>query len=273
MATFARDGFIATGGQTAFTISFSFEQNADVNLSSNGTELTLASGAGNFTVSGTTATLGTGATADDVIRIWRTTSQSTRSVTYNSPPAPTDTDLNTDSIQAFYMAQEAMDASGLGSGGIGAGIHQVVNTLDSAVTTGATAMPIDDTIPQDTEGFSFMTRAITPNDVSNILVIDVTFVGACNVAGDVGFAIFSDQDSSANANAAILHTVVTANDVFTVRLRHYMTAATTTATTFDFRVGNAAGDTITHNGTAAGRIFGGVAGMSSFTITELRQTP
>ena len=272
MATFARDGFIATAAQTAFTISFSFEQNADVNLSSNGTELTLSSGAGNFTVSGTTATLGTGATAGDVIRIWRTTSQSTRSVTYNSPPAPTDTDLNTDSLQAFYMAQEAMDASGLGSGGVGSGIHQRVNTNYSAVVTGGTALPIDDTAPQDTEGAEFMTRVITPNDVSNILVVEALFVGACAGAGDLAIALFSDQDSTANAQAVAMTTVVAANDVFTLKLRFQFVAATVSATSFSIRAGNAAGDTVTMNGSAAARLFGGIT-QSYLSVTEYRQTP
>lgn len=272
MATFARDGFIATAAQTAFTISFSFEANADVNLSSNGVELTQASGAGNFTVSGTTATLGTAASADDVIRIWRATSQTTRSVTYNSPPAPTDSDLNSDSIQAFYMAQEAMDAAGLGNGGIGTGIFQRQNTNFSAVATGSTALPIDDTAPQDTEGAEFMTRAITPNDVSNILVVEALFVGACAGTGDLAMALFSDQDSTANAQAVSMTTVVAANDVFTLRLRFSFTAATLTATTFSIRVGNAAGDTVTMNGSAASRLFGGIT-QSYLSVTEYRQTP
>ena len=273
MATFARDGFIATNAQTAFTISFSFEANGDINLSSNGTELTQASGAGNYTVSGTTATLGTAATTGDVIRIWRTTSQATRSTVYASPPAPTDTDLNTDSLQAFYMAQEAMDAAGLGSGGVGAGIFQRLSTSYSALSAPAgVAMPVDDTIPQDTEGAEYMSRAITADDVSNVWEIEVLFVGAAAAAGDVVMALFSDTDSTANALCAAMVTVSAADDVFTLRLRHRMTAATLSATAMTVRVGNAAGDISTRNGSAGSRLLGGTP-QSYITVTEYRQTP
>ena len=273
MAQYARDGFIATSAQTTFTISFSFEQNTDVHLSSQGVELTQASGSGNFTISGTTATLGTGATTGDVIWIWRATSQTSRTVTYNSPPAPSDSDLNADSLQAFYMAQEALDAAGARASGLAFALVQQVRDLNTAVTTGGTALPIDDTIPQDGEGAEFFTVAITPDDLSNPVLIEMTFTGACAGTGDLAFALFSDQDGTANAMAVVAHTVVAANDVFTVTLRHYLAAnATVSATTFSIRAGNAAGDTVTMNGSAGARLFGGLS-ESLFTVTELRQTP
>ena len=55
------------------------------------------------------------------------------------------------------------------------GTVQVVNTQTGAVDTGTTAMPCDDTIPQNTEGDEFMTLAITPTSATNKLKIDVVF--------------------------------------------------------------------------------------------------
>ena len=51
---------------------------------------------------------------------------------------------------------------------------QVVNTQTGAVATGTTVMPIDDTIPQNTEGDQYMTLAITPTHASNKLLIEVS---------------------------------------------------------------------------------------------------
>jgi len=63
------------------------------------------------------------------------------------------------------IAGTAVKAGALGK------VLQVVNVTDSAVATGTTQMPSDDTIPQNTEGNELMTLAITPTNSSNILLI------------------------------------------------------------------------------------------------------
>lgn len=111
---FARDTYTATGGQTNFAITFSYITDPDhIDVYQNGSQLT--HGAGNdFTISGgTTVVLNSGATADDTIAIIRNTSRSTRLVDWSVPSAMTETDLDNDSLQAFYMAQEALDTTGL----------------------------------------------------------------------------------------------------------------------------------------------------------------
>ena len=64
-----------------------------------------------------------------------------------------------------------MDASS--SGGK---IIQVVNTQDGAVATSTITIPMDDTIPQNTEDDEYMTLTITPNSTSNKLLIEVVFL-------------------------------------------------------------------------------------------------
>jgi len=147
-------------------------------------------------------------------------------------------------------------------------VLQVVNFQTSAVATGTTLTPNDDTIPQNTEGTEFMTLAITPTSASSKLKIDVaTFICGSDTIR-LTTALF--QDSTADALAAVMSTPGFANiggsgpSGFT----HYMTAGTTSATTFKVRIGGNSSVTITLNGQSGTRRFGGVA-SSSITITEV----
>lgn len=154
------------------------------------------------------------------------------------------------------------------SGGSGK-VVQVVNTQTGAVATGSTYIPDDDSIPQNTEGDQYMSLAITPTNASNILKIDVVFNGGCSEATRwTTVALF--QDSGANALAAGREYNSVATAFATVAFSHYMTAGTTSATTFKVRAGgdiNGA-SSMTFNGQGGSRKLGGVL-ASSITITEL----
>lgn len=145
-------------------------------------------------------------------------------------------------------------------------IVQVVNTQTGAVATTTTIMPFDDTIPQITEGGEFMTRAITPTSASNILKIDVLLNVAPGNLGYVTAALF--QDSTANALAVGAH-YETASTYCQIAFTHFMTAGTTSATTFRVRAGQNLAGTLTVNGDGGARRLGGVL-MSSITITEIK---
>ena len=145
-------------------------------------------------------------------------------------------------------------------------VIQTLATQSGAVATGTTAIPFDDTIPQITEGTEFMTRAITPNNTSNTLIIEVTFFATQNGTDQICVALF--QDATANALAAVNFRAISGdNNVCT--FTHTMAAGTTSATTFRVRAGTAAGNTVTFNGTAGGRLYGGVA-ASSVVIQEIK---
>jgi len=170
------------------------------------------------------------------------------------------------SVDADSLATAAVTSGKLASG-TGGKVVQVVNVMNGAVATGTTVMPVDDTIPQKTEGVELMTLAITPTNASNKLFIEcVAHIN--NTDGSArwrGGALF--QDSTANALAA---QAVSASSTFrsVINFSHYMTAGTTSETTFKLRAGGAGAGTQTFNGHAGSRHFGGVM-ASSITITEI----
>lgn len=145
---------------------------------------------------------------------------------------------------------------------------QVVNTMNGAVATGSTLIPADDTIPQSTEGDQYMSLTITPKSSSNVLRIDVTFNGSLSVlTGNNHLAVALFQDSAANALAATSTRPANAAVYQTFNFTHYMTAGTTSATTFKVRAGPSSAATLTFNGESGARLLGGVS-ASSITITE-----
>lgn len=156
-------------------------------------------------------------------------------------------------------------ADGVGSSGK---VVQVVNTQTGAVASGTTGIPVDDTIPQNTEGVEYMTLSITPTNSSNKLRIDVVLF-ATSLNSGVWLIVGLFQDSTADAiavGATFNYNVATAGQ--NVAFTHYMTAGTTSATTFKVRAGTHNGTSLTINGQSGGRLWGGVV-ASSITITEI----
>jgi hypothetical protein len=154
-------------------------------------------------------------------------------------------------------------------GGSGA-LVQVVNTQTGTFTSGATQLPFDSSIPQNNEGDEYMTLAVTPTDAGNMLRIEVLgFFSVPTTNVQLTMALF--QDSTANAVAASVYAVGTggAGKIFGVVLSHYMTAGTTSATTFKVRAGMNSAGTVTFNGiTAAGPYLGSLL-TSNITISEI----
>lgn len=148
-------------------------------------------------------------------------------------------------------------------------VVQFVSLISTAVASASTALPYDDTIPQNTEGDQYMTLAITPRSLTNILVIEVVAGLSSAGASAISGALF--QDATANALAAMGFPDAAAlnNNIFPLTIRHIMTAGTIASTTFKFRAGTSAGFTTTFNGSAGVRIFGAIT-KSSFTITEFK---
>ena len=159
----------------------------------------------------------------------------------------------------------AGDGSGLTgiSGGV---VVQVVNTQTGAVATSTAIIPNDNTIPQISEGGLYLTRAITPTNSSNKLLINVVM----NMAGGSGttlqVALF--QDSTANALACQQEQYSDPNCMQNISFSHYMAAGTTSSTSFTVRMGTSGATTTTLNGASGSRNGGGV-NISSITITEI----
>lgn len=147
-------------------------------------------------------------------------------------------------------------------------VVQVVSTQTGEVNTGTTLIPYDDTIPQKTEGDEYMTLAITPKASTNKLKIEVS-LWFSNTSGDnVCVALF--QDDIAAALACGNHVSGgSINHLDSIEFTHYMDSGSTDEITFKVRAGNQASGTLTFNGVAGSRYFGGVL-ASSITITEIQ---
>ena len=142
---------------------------------------------------------------------------------------------------------------------------QQVNFTTGAVASASTTIPGDNTIPQITEGTEYMTLAITPNNASNILVIEVDFYGS--PAGGLWAIAALFQDSTANALSAGIFYPAGASPVGLIRMRYVMSAGTTSSTTFRVRAGTQSGAALTFNGQSGTQLFGG-AMASGITIRE-----
>jgi len=150
-------------------------------------------------------------------------------------------------------------------------VVQVVSTQTGAVATGTTVIPVDDTIPQNNEGNEYMTLAITPTSATNKLLIQVVINLSSNANGNKGVAALF-QDSTAGALASVVSRVGDGsggNAGPVLSFSHYMTAGTTSETTFKVRGGFGSSGTTTFNGEAGSRLMGGVM-ASSIVIKEIK---
>lgn len=145
---------------------------------------------------------------------------------------------------------------------------QQARTQTGAVATGTTAVPLDDTIPQITEGDQYLSQAITPTDAANVLRINsLLHLAQTNVNGALIAALFQDATANALAVGAIFN-VQASGAPLQVDVQHEMATGTVSATTFKVRAGNNTGATTTFNGVAGGRLMGGVL-CSHLTIEEI----
>ena len=97
--------YVASGDTQEFAVTFPFISRTHVTVEVDGTTATFTWNNDSLI----TVTSPADITADQVVLIKRTTSQSTRLVDYVDGSNLSETDLDTDSKQAFYMAQEALD--------------------------------------------------------------------------------------------------------------------------------------------------------------------
>ena len=179
-------------------------------------------------------------------------------------PAAVDAAILAGSIDTAQLADAAVTNAKL----IAGAPVQMVSSSFTSVATGTGQIPLDDTVPQNTEGDEYMTLAFTPKSATNILVITIDFYGSFSQSAiDLIVALF--QDSTASALAAGSATPGGTNYRTPVPLTHRMVAGTTSATTFKVRAGGAGAGTTTFNGAASGRYFGAIT-KSSITITEYK---
>ena len=145
-------------------------------------------------------------------------------------------------------------------------VLQVVNYQTGTVASGSTTIPVDNTIPQITEGNEYMTLAITPTSATSKLRIEV-IMQAFSAGAYRLMALF--QDSTANA-LAVSYAYTAAGSPSPLTLSYTMTSGTTSSTTFRVRGGSGGGGGLfTFNGDTGNAMFGSTL-ASSITITEIK---
>ncbi|BAQ94123.1 tail fiber protein [uncultured phage_MedDCM-OCT-S42-C7] len=100
--------YTGNGSTTQYAVNFTYRDQADITVTING----VATTAFTYNASGTQITFNTAPASASAIEIRRTTSQTSRLVDYAAGSVLTENDLDTDSNQAFFMSQEAIDDAG-----------------------------------------------------------------------------------------------------------------------------------------------------------------
>lgn len=146
---------------------------------------------------------------------------------------------------------------------------QQVYTQDGTYKTTTVAIPLDNTKPQNTEGAAWTegNTTITPSSATNILCIEVDLLVSASTGSYVILALF--QDSTADALATRSQLITSGSYPFNVSFKYFMTAGTTSATTFKVRFGpTTTGYTAALNQQWNTTYFNGTI-LSTMRITEI----
>lgn len=161
-------------------------------------------------------------------------------------------------------------------------VIQYVSTSYSTFTqspgsTSANQIPADNTIPQDTEGLSVTSLAITPKSTTSKLVISVSgyfYLSASGGAGGTVGILTITKSGTTNAIATSIVGAIpdtTSTSAENAVLQVVETSGSTSARTYTVRMGcgstNAANATLATNG-GASAIFGGTMALT-LSITEI----
>lgn len=181
------------------------------------------------------------------------------------PPSQAEAEAGTATTPRPWTAERVKQAIAAQASGK---IVQVVEaTPYTTAGSTAAAIPLDSTIPQNTEGAELTTVTITPTNASNRLRIEANLPFVDGSAGiTICAALF--QDSTANALALGVLALNGANYAHNITFTHEMAAGTTSATTFKLRAGPGTG-TAYFNRRAAGETLGGVSAVR-LRVTEIK---
>ena len=135
------------------------------------------------------------------------------------------------------------------------GMLQSVSATYTANTALSTTIPLDDTIPQNTEGTEILTVSITPKSASSTIEVEFQCTGASASAQTMIVALFKDSGADAIAATAVGGSGSGAKPNL-LRLIHREASGSKTARTYKINVGMNSGS-ITMNGATTGRYMGG----------------
>lgn len=121
--------------------------------------------------------------------------------------------------------------------------------------TGTTQIPLDNTIPQQTEGDQYMSLSVTPTFACNLLKVKAQLQIGNTSSGRMTMALF--QDAGANAHAAVNATIAAAGYDINLQIDKTIFVGSASATTFKVRGGMNAAGTTAINGNNSNAYFNG----------------
>ena len=217
-----------------------------------------------YSTNGTAVTLtGSVASSDDIYVIYLA-----RAVQTTVPPdgSVSTAKIADSAVSTAKLADNSVTSAKITGVSFGK-VLQVKSFQTGNKATGTTRVPLDDSIPQNSEGIEFMTLAITPTSATSILRIEALLI--CCYSADAVITSMLFQDSTANALACNYNwSGGSGTRNISMYLSHFMTAGTASATTFKIRAGGDNAGTLTMNGRTGARQYGGTL-ASSITITEI----
>lgn len=151
---------------------------------------------------------------------------------------------------------------------VGGKLAQSLTATTSSYVGLSATIPLDDTIPQNTEGTEILTQAITPKSASSTIRISARIAIASPVGSGGTFIAALFKDTTANALAANSVFCAAGGVVGHVEVSFEESAGSTSARTYKLRGGPSAAITMYYNGDASGRRFGGVS-IVSMTVEEI----
>jgi hypothetical protein len=149
-------------------------------------------------------------------------------------------------------------------------VAQMKIVSSTATTSGSTAIPADDTIPQSSEGMEAFTLDFTPLNASSTIIIYVCmfFSETTNAGNHAVCALFKDSGADALATSlGQVHSVSGINGGLPGVILYQESAGSTTLRTYKVRFGSDTG-TIQMNRIAGVARYGGTV-VSSMTVTEV----
>ena len=125
---------------------------------------------------------------------------------------------------------------------------------DSTSATGTGTIPVDNTIPQNTEGNFFISHTIQPKSECNMLRITAGLNLAISTTNTLTTALFRDSNADAltvvaNGGQAAAGTLLRAN------LQWFEQSLTTSLTTYKIRAGDSSAGTTYYNRLSSGDVF------------------
>ena len=201
--------YTGNGSTTQYAISFTYRDQADITVTING----VATTAFTYNSAGTQITFSSPPANLSAIEIRRRTSQTSRLVDYAAGSVLTENDLDTDSNQAFFMGQEAIDDAGdvikIDSANFQWDVQnkRLTNVADPVDNTDAVNKQfISTNIPNIT------TVAGISSDVTDVANIASDVTAVANDATDIGTVASNIADVSTVATN-ISDVVTVANDL------------------------------------------------------------